>query len=99
MDCDSVYPSVGGKGWGWEVPGDIGLREGPVKIGFNGRLFGPDRVEGVEYCLVVGGDIESDKMSGSIVPWATTYWDGRRVFVGSAGRKMACSRPTTGGFF
>jgi hypothetical protein len=98
LDCDSVYPSVGGKGWGWEVRGGIELREGPVQIGFHGWLFGPDRAEGVEYCPVFGADIESDKMSGSIVPWTTSYRYGCRVFVGSAGRKMACSCLAMGGF-
>jgi len=70
-----VYPSIEGKGGGCEVPGDIRLREGPVKVCFLGLVCAPFRVEGVEHCSVVGADIEGEEMVGSIVPGATTFWD------------------------
>ena len=38
MDYDIVCPSLGGKGWGREAHGDIGVSEGPVKIGFHARF-------------------------------------------------------------
>ncbi len=61
------------KGWGWEFPGGIGFRDGPVKVCFLRPVRAPGRVEGVEYCPVVGAVIEGDKMVGSIVPGATAY--------------------------
>jgi hypothetical protein len=72
MDCEFVYPFVGRKGWGWESPCDIGFCYGPVKEYFLGLLLAPGRVEGVEYCSVVGADVEGDEMVGSIVPGAAT---------------------------
>jgi hypothetical protein len=59
------------EGGGWEALGDIGLREGPVKVCFLGLVCAPCLVEGVEHCPVVGEDIEDEEIVGSIAPGAT----------------------------
>ena len=93
-----MHPSVGGKGWGWEFPGNIGFRDGPVEVCFLGRVTVIGRVEGVEYCPLFGAEIEGDKMVGAIVIGAATCGYGRWVLVGGARRKMLWSCPPMGGF-
>jgi len=81
----SCAPSCRGEGWEWESPGNIGFRDGPVEVCFLGRVTTSGRVEGVEYCLVVGAEIEGDKVVGSIVLGATASGNHGWVRVGGAG--------------
>ena len=69
LDGDSAYPSVRGKGEGWESPDNIGLRDGHVvEVGFVGLACASCRVEGVEHCPVGEANIEGEEMVGTIAP-------------------------------
>ena len=97
MDCNILYPSVGGEGGRGESSKEERLSESGVELRLDCLVRCLGWVEGVEYCLVVLAKVECDKVVYPVVPWAAIGGYHVWVLIGITGEEVLVLFPSMWG--